>query len=260
MFTSLGIPMLWEGQEFSAPRGWTDGGHRLSYRPVEWYLYPTPRGQSHFAWYKTLIRQRKRNPALYDGILRRLWRYDAQKTLVWGFEDTTTTARFVCVANFTNVDQTVNNIPWIGSGTFYNIVDQSTLTVSGGVVPSMMVPAYTARCYSSIPDSILNDVRQTAEQVPSRFDLLQNYPNPFNPSTRIRFSIPSKNGRGGEWEKVVLEVYDVLGREVRTLVNEDLPPGSYEVTWDATGMPSGVYLYKLTAGSFTQTRKMILMR
>jgi len=124
----------------------------------------------------------------------------------------------------------------------------------------MMVPAYTARCYSSIPDSILNDVRQTAEQVPSRFDLLQNYPNPFNPSTRIRFSIPSKNGRGGEWEKVVLEVYDVLGREVRTLVNEDLPPGSYEVTWDATGMPSGVYLYKLTAGSFTQTRKMILMR
>ncbi|HXG00278.1 MAG TPA: alpha-amylase family glycosyl hydrolase, partial [Bacteroidota bacterium] len=252
-FTSLGIPMLWQGQEFSAPRGWTDGGHRLSYRPVEWYLYPTQRGQLHFAWYKTLIRQRKRNPALYNGVLRRLYRYEAQKTLVWGFEDTVTTARVVGVANFTPNDQTITNIPWIGSGTFYNIVDQSTLTVSGGSVPSLTVPAYTALFYSSFSDSVLNEVRRTDAELPRGYALLQNYPNPFNPATTIGFSIQVSGF-------VSLKVYDVLGREVATLVNGVLQPGNYEVTWNAAGVSSGVYLYRLVAGGFVETKKMVLAR
>jgi len=253
IFASLGIPMLWEGQEFSAPRGWQTGGERLTYRPVEWSLYPTQRGQSHFAWYKTLIRQRKRNPALYNGVLRRLYRYDAQRTLVWGFEDTTTSARFVALANLTNAAQTVTNVPWVGSGTFYNIVDQSTLTVSGGVVPSMMVPANTALCFSSFPDSIINDVKQSNGSVPTAFALRQNYPNPFNPSTIIRFEVPSSRF-------VSLKVFDILGREVRTLVNENLKAGSYEARFDATGLASGVYLYRLTSGTFAETKRMLLIR
>jgi len=91
---------------------------------------------------------------------------------------------------------------------------------------------------------------------PEEFALQQNYPNPFNPTTTIRFSIPVGTGHAPS----VLKVYDLVGREVRTLVNENLPPGNYDVRWDATGMPSGVYLYRLTAGNFSQTRKMTLVR
>jgi hypothetical protein len=91
------------------------------------------------------------------------------------------------------------------------------------------------------------------EVIPLTYWLEQNYPNPFNPSTRISFSV-----RGSGF--VSLKVYDVLGREVRTLVNEDLQPGSYEVTFNADGLASGVYLYRLRAGTFTQTKRMVLLR
>jgi hypothetical protein len=88
---------------------------------------------------------------------------------------------------------------------------------------------------------------------PVEYSLNQNYPNPFNPSTKIRFQTPS-------FELVSLKVYDVLGREVKALVNESLQPGSYETTFDGAGLASGVYLYRLRAGDFTETRKLILLR
>jgi hypothetical protein len=110
--------------------------------------------------------------------------------------------------------------------------------------------------------------------MPSGFQLEQNYPNPFNPSTHIRFSVRGSGlpaGQAGFEENgsgfvvqgsrlVTLKVYNVLGREVATLVNESLPPGSYEVTFDAEGLASGVYFYHLQAGEFTQTKRMVLMR
>lgn len=88
---------------------------------------------------------------------------------------------------------------------------------------------------------------------PERFVLEQNYPNPFNPSTTIGFKIR-------DYGFVTLKVYDVLGREVATLVKEEKKPGTYEVTWDATAVPSGTYLYRLTTGTGSQTRKLLLIR
>lgn len=89
--------------------------------------------------------------------------------------------------------------------------------------------------------------------LPSRFTLSQNYPNPFNPISNIRFQIAHYGG-------VKLNVYDLLGREVATLVNKEMGVGSYEVTWDATDQASGVYFYRLRAGEFLQTKKLILLR
>jgi len=83
--------------------------------------------------------------------------------------------------------------------------------------------------------------------------LTQNYPNPFNPSTKIKYQIP-------ELSFVTIKVYDVLGKEVTTLINEEKPAGSYEVEFDASRLPSGVYFYRLQAGSFIETKKMILLR
>jgi hypothetical protein len=94
--------------------------------------------------------------------------------------------------------------------------------------------------------------------IPNEFTLEQNYPNPFNPTTKIKFSIPFVETR--DRVSVQLKVYDVLGNEVATLVNEEKPAGSYEVEWYATGLPSGIYFYQLTVGSFIDTKKMILLK
>ncbi len=88
---------------------------------------------------------------------------------------------------------------------------------------------------------------------PRRFHLYQNYPNPFNPSTTIQFSVISS-------EFTVLKIFDVLGREVATLVSERLTPGRYQLTWNATGFPSGVYFCRLIGEGISETRRLVLMR
>jgi photosystem II stability/assembly factor-like uncharacterized protein len=93
---------------------------------------------------------------------------------------------------------------------------------------------------------------------PSRFSLEQNYPNPFNPSTTIKYSIPL-NERS-KTLNVQLVVYDILGREVATLVNQKQKPGSYEVEWNANKFPNGVYFYKINIAEYSEVRKMILLK
>ncbi len=91
------------------------------------------------------------------------------------------------------------------------------------------------------------------QQTVLKYSLSQNFPNPFNPVTKIKFDI-SKVGQ------TFLSVYDITGREIEKLVNEQLQPGSYEVTFNGSNLPSGVYFYKLTAGEFTETKKLILLK
>jgi hypothetical protein len=102
-------------------------------------------------------------------------------------------------------------------------------------------------------DYRLTSAGEEGESTPKCFSLDQNYPNPFNPSTKIGFRI-------SDFGFVSLRIYDVLGREVATLVNEVKTPGSYTVPFDASGLPSGVYLYRMMAGGFSSTRKMILTK
>jgi hypothetical protein len=97
-----------------------------------------------------------------------------------------------------------------------------------------------------------------SNQVPEKFELNQNYPNPFNPSTKFSFSLPKR-------ENVLIKVYDIAGNEINTLVNGELNAGSYLVDWDSkntngNSTASGVYFYRLTTNSFTDTKKMILTR
>jgi hypothetical protein len=91
--------------------------------------------------------------------------------------------------------------------------------------------------------------------IPDKFSLSQNFPNPFNPSTKINVSIPA-----GESGNIKLEVYDALGRLISTLINGKMNAGLYELTWNASNIPSGVYFYTLTAGSFKETKSMILLK
>jgi hypothetical protein len=103
-------------------------------------------------------------------------------------------------------------------------------------------------------------IQPISSEVPNHFSLSQNYPNPFNPVTKIKFNTPPQPSPKGRELVVRLVIYDVLGREVATLVNEQLKPGTYEVEWNGINSPSGVYFYRLTAGSFTETKKMVLIK
>ena len=94
---------------------------------------------------------------------------------------------------------------------------------------------------------------KSKSELPKDFILYQNYPNPFNPVTSIEYRVAST-------EYVTLKVYDILGREIVTLVNEEKPAGTYEVKWNAEGLSSGIYFYKLQAADFVQTKKMILLK
>ncbi|MGB5849156.1 MAG: T9SS type A sorting domain-containing protein, partial [Ignavibacteriaceae bacterium] len=91
--------------------------------------------------------------------------------------------------------------------------------------------------------------------LPTEFSLEQNYPNPFNPSTKIKYSVP-------QLSKVVIKVFDILGNEIETLINEEKPAGEYNVDFriDNLELPSGIYFYRLQAGEFIQVKKMILLK
>ena len=89
--------------------------------------------------------------------------------------------------------------------------------------------------------------------IPQQYSLSQNYPNPFNPSTKISFSLPLK-------ESVTLKIYDVLGKEVMTLINGEKEPGNYEIEFNASSLSSGMYFYRLKAGNFTETKRMMLLK
>ena len=112
-------------------------------------------------------------------------------------------------------------------------------------------------CFSGGVDTISTDVSGEGT-IPDKFELYQNYPNPFNPSTKIRFEISNQVRNGNSF--VTLKVYDILGNEVATLVNEEKQPGIYEINFDGSNLSSGVYLYRLRADSFVQTMKMLLLK
>ena len=128
---------------------------------------------------------------------------------------------------------------------------ENYLVVSG---TSISYPSYyfTPELYKYSIDGITSVKRENSDML-NEFSLSQNYPNPFNPSTTIRFNVPKQ-------EYVSLKVYNSLGQEVAKLVQGEKPEGNYEVEFSASNLPSGIYFYKLQAGDFVESKKMILMK
>jgi hypothetical protein len=99
----------------------------------------------------------------------------------------------------------------------------------------------------------LTGVHDLSSGIPSKFELAQNYPNPFNPTTRINYAIPTRS-------HVTLSVFNTLGQRVTELVNGEKDAGSYNVTFDAAGLASGVYFYRIQTESFVQTKKLVVVK
>jgi len=130
---------------------------------------------------------------------------------------------------------------WYGFGVGINIEDSITLV---GFMINGILTGDTVLAGISDPNE---------EQLPKSFQLLQNYPNPFNPSTTIIYQIP-------QTRFISLKIYDLLGRKVATLVNEEKPAGIYEVEFEGSGLSSGIYFYKLQTEDYSSIKKMILMK
>ena len=126
--------------------------------------------------------------------------------------------------------------------------DTARIFVPGGYGPT----TYNSAFYVTGCGSILVNTK-TISETPVKYDLSQNYPNPFNPTTKINYSIPNSG-------LVTLRIYDLLGREVATLVNEVLASGNYIVEFNGSNLSSGTYFYRIESGTFIDTKKMILIK
>ena len=165
---------------------------------------------------------------------------------------------------------TNNGTTWLNKNQGLNIIPVFVkLYISGNYIFAGIWNNYSVSTIWRRSLSEIIDVKNISSTVPDKYSLSQNYPNPYNPSTKIRFSIPppDKSGsrtksdfEGGQGGMIVLKVYDILGNEIATLVNEYLKPGTYEVKFDGSQLVSGMYFYTLTAGDFKETKKLILIK
>ena len=143
------------------------------------------------------------------------------------------------------------NTGMTSSGTFRTLLVGSTDLYAG---------SYGCGIWRRPLSEILVGVEESRPAAPSQFRLEQNYPNPFNPKTMLKYTMGGTRGQGLGASKTMLVVYDLLGREVAMLVDEVKAPGSYEVPVDGAGLASGMYIYRLTAGSFVQSKTMVLLK
>jgi hypothetical protein len=147
--------------------------------------------------------------------------------------------------------------------------DFISLTSVGNKLHAFWMADYSGlyQIWSSILNINTIGIKQTGSVIPKDFSLEQNYPNPFNPVTRIRFNLPIPSEGGeytplafGEGLGVRLIIYDLLGKQISELINGELKPGSYEVDFNGSNLPSGVYFYTLKTNEFSKTKKMILLK
>ena len=151
---------------------------------------------------------------------------------------------------------TNNGTSWAVVNTNLTNTDIRALVVfpaSGGSGANLFAGSWGGGVWRRPLSEIVTSVKKIATVLPAHFSLGQNYPNPFNPATTIAFSLPTKSS-------VSVTVIDALGREVSVLVSEELSAGTHLRRWDAALVPSGIYFYRLQAGQYTETKKMLLLR
>ncbi len=144
----------------------------------------------------------------------------------------------------------IDSLPFVKTSHTASVFKNKIYLISGSTTSLLAGFTPTSTVYSfDIPVG----VETQDNNIPEYFVLNQNFPNPFNPSTKIKYSVPQSSN-------VVIKVFDILGNEIETLINEEKPIGTYEITWNAGSLPSGIYFYRLQTGSFVETKKMLLLK
>ena len=265
LFTSLGIPMVFQGQEFGLQTGWTDANNngdyeeKLQYRPVDWSLLDTGVGQAHLEHYSRLASFRKKNPAFSRGTFHDLWRYEGERVIVYGYidgSDGNNNDQVVVVANFSSSDRTVYNVPFLSAGNWYNITDPGNdLVTNDGNYGEYFISAKTAMVYSNHEWQLGISDKQL---YPNEFQTVSLYPNPFNGRVQIHFSVPGLTSG-------VITIYDLGGRLIESFDKVQYNKGDHYIVWDAStqkGRPlaSGIYLVSFETGLGSINKKILYLK
>ena len=286
IFTAPGMPMMYNGQEVGFGKGINTSLDARRRGIIDWNFSGRDLLTPH---YQRIAQIRSQFPAFAqhkldtngDGQVNSSDESDFDRItttdgIVYAFLRPWNDSNGLTVVNFSNASKTVTmdlttaNLKFTGGfiqGNTYwvnNLYSDLNTQLLGSDLAnfSVTLPAYGSAIFTistteenvvlpPIPPIVSVENEQSLQ--PKEYNLYQNFPNPFNPSTTIRFSVTNS-------DLVRIKVYDILGREVMTLVNEIKQPGSYEVQFDATGLASGIYLYRIESGSFIQTKKMILLK
>ena len=258
LMTSVGIPMLFNGQEFAQNTSNRNQSGNPIPEPLQWNNLSTDWGQDMFEHYKRLIWLRKNRNVLRSPFMDIKIASNVNRSLVYWRNNAN--EKVVVAGNFNSSKKSLD-IPFPANGEWYEFVRDDTFMVADSVITVSMDPTEVKvflnfKDWDSLPTSLkqLNDPSQRVET----YSLHQNYPNPFNPETVIRFSIADNN-------YVSLEIYNMLGQKIKSLINQPMTQGSYQILWDGTsdyGRPvsSGLYFARIKSGNFVKQIKMTLLR
>ena len=265
LFTSLGIPMLWQGQEFGFKSGWNDDNgdgnyddEKLSYRPVDWSVLDTENGQSHLDHYKKLIKLRKNNPAISKGTFYDLFRYAGQNVIVYGYKDERlegSNDQIVVIANFSTSSQTIQNVPFLSPGNWFSFFDnQSDIYTSDGNFGEFQIDAKTAVIFTNFEQTL----HVKNEISPENFNILKAYPNPFNAEINLVISMRDNTPKE-------LNIFDIEGKLVETIYNPSPFQKEIKLKWDGKdsfgeNVPSGIYFILSGDRGFQLKHKIMLLK
>jgi len=264
LFTSQGIPMIWQGQELGFQSGWLDDNgngnwddEKLSYRPLDWSLLDTEEGQSHLDHYSQLARFRKINPAFSKGTFYDLWRYSNERVIVYGFKDESpdnTSDQVVVIANFSSIDRTITDVPFLSAGNWHAVTEYGDDIYSAdGNYEEYTIPGYTAVVFSNQDWNLGSD----NELTPIQFITTSTYPNPFN--NRINIDINSYKPIDG-----TVAIHDIKGRIVDTFPFQK-QTGKQSIQWTAKSkngqeLSSGIYVISIQSGEFLHSNKVLYLK
>jgi 1,4-alpha-glucan branching enzyme len=265
LFTAQGIPMIWQGQEFGFQSGWLDNNgngnwdeEKLGYRPIDWSLLDSEDGQSHLNHYSRLARFRKTNPAFSKGTFYDLWRYDAERVIVYGYKDESegnSDDQVVVIANFSSSNRTVHDVPFLSAGNWYNVTDPGNdLYTADGNYGEYSIPSYSAAIYSKNQYEL---GVETPSFIPGKFQTLSAYPNPFNPIITIQLELQNITQTN---MNVEVNIYDINGRFIQTLLENSIESGVHRIEWRPQNISSGIYIVSLQTEIGIKNQKVLYLK
>jgi len=243
LMTLNGVPLIYSGGEV---------GELTNRDKVNWSDLDSIR-----PYFKRIIEVRKKY--LVNPVITRL--PNTQPAKVYSYASSSDTNVVITAANFKNeilgVDLDLSSIPWDGVSTYYltDLMTETAYPISPAQHGAfqIMINEFEAKLFYFGKSPVVLGVHDNPNLTVREYKLLQNYPNPFNPTTTIKFQLPKQ-------EHVTLKVFDILGGEVATLVDDVKSEGIHQVEFNAARYASGVYFYQLKAGSFIETKKYVLMK
>ncbi len=253
LLTGTGTPMIYHGQEFGQSGTSRDPNGHVIPQPLQWENLNSDWGNDIFTHYKRLLWLRNNRGVIRGPNLEVMSVNNSQKYITMKRHDDTLGQTVFIVMNFNSSAQTISNLGFPYAGDWFEFTLDEVLHTNDGSYANYEIPASTARVYTNYKDWEDLSVDDLVRPIPFEFNLEPNYPNPFNPVTVISYQLSADSD-------VSLQIYNVKGQIIKTLLNKTQRPGFYSVNWKPNNLPSGVYFCKLVQGSHSSTQKLILLK